>query len=171
MLNYVLRPLPYDVSFNPFVAPIEVDLFLGYVKALPTFPPAASDVAVLFQAGATSAAPIGQLRDLISVVNTDYWTIKKRWRHKIGYANNQGTGGLVQQQYNSNNDFKLNVVKRMDITKMLPSLVQFNDGATTPTTRNLYFFQQAVQANGTISGATTLTCGIDFWIDFHYEDA
>ena len=170
-LNYVLRPNVYDALFNAVPRPTEVQLMLGYVKNTPSFVPAALDINQLFQAGSSVAAPVGSLRDIVSVINTDYWVIKKRWTHKIGFAQASGTGASAGAQYYSNNDFKYNVVKRLDITKMVPTTVQFNDGGLTPTSKNLFLMYQSVNADGGVFGATVLPTNIEFWIDYHYEDA
>lgn len=170
-LNYVLRPTIYSATSNPFPQPVEVQLMLGYVKNTPSFAPAGLDVQQLFQSGSSAVAPVGSLRDIISVINTDYWVIKKRWTHKIGYSAATGTGSNPNNQYFQNNDFKLNAVKRVDITKMLPALIQFNDNAISPTTKNLFFMQNAVTSDGGINDATRLPANIEFWIDFHFEDA
>lgn len=170
-LNYVLRPNPYDATFNGRPRPTEVQLMLGYTKSLPTIIPGAADLTQLFQNGASVAAPIGNLRDLISIINTDYWVIKKRWTHKIGFAANTGTGADAGVQFGANNDFKLNAVKRLNITSMIPALIQFNDGGLTPTSKNLFFMYYAVAADGTTFSSTTLPTAIDYWVDFHYEDA
>lgn len=171
MLSYVLRPNPYDAVFNTTAIPQEVDLFLGYTKQLPGFLPVAADVTSLFQSGSTSIAPAGTLRDLISTVNTDYWHISKRWRHKIGYSSNNGTGANLGNQTFNNNDFKLNVVQKLDITKFCPKTVTFNDSNNTPQGKNLFFFYQSIRADGIAGSATALPCNIEFWIDFRYEDA
>lgn len=170
-LSYVLRPNQYDVTFNAAQVPSEVQLMLGYVKNTPCFAPSPADIAQLFQSGSSVTAPVGSLRDIISVINTDYWVIKKRWTHKIGYAINSGTGGVAGAQYFSNNDFKLNVVKKIDVTKMIPQLFQFNDGSITPTSKNLFFMFYAVAASGEVISNVKLPCNIEFWIDYHYEDA
>jgi len=170
-LSYVLRANQYDAINNPAPIPCEVQLMLGYVKNTPSFAPAAVDINQLFQNGSSSAAPVGNLRDIVSVINTDYWVIKKRWLHKIGYSVSQGTGAQVIPQYYANNDFKLNVVKKMDITKMVPATYQFNDGGISPTSRNLFFMYQAVAASGEILPATRIPITIEYWIDYHYEDA
>jgi len=171
MLNYVLRPLPYDAITNPFPQPQEVMLMLGYVKNTPSFAPIAGDINGLFQSGNTTTGPIGTLRDIVAVVNTDYWVIKKKWTHKLGYANYGGTGTLPAQQSFANNDFKLNHVRRMDITKFIPKTVNFNDTNVTVNTRSLFFMQEAVPCNGSAFAAGQLTANIEFWIDFHYEDS
>lgn len=171
MLNYVLRPLPYDVITNPNPQPQQILLILGYVKNTPSFAPIAGDINGLFQAGNSITGPIGTLRDIIAVPNTDYWVIKKKWTHKLGYANNQGTGLVAGQQYFANNDFNLSVVKRMDITKFIPKTVNFNDANVTVNTKNLFFMQEAVPCNGSANPAGSLVANIEFWIDFQYEDA
>jgi len=171
MLSYVLRPTAYDVAFNNSPCPVEVDMFLGHVNQLPGFLPLPGDLTFLFQTGSASSAPVGSLRDLISTVNTDYWTIKKRWRHKIGFSSNNGTGGYAAGQYAQNNDFKMNVVKKMDITKFINKNLKFNDGTATIQGKNLFFFYQAVKANGGVTTSTELTANIEFWIDIQYEDA
>jgi len=147
-LSYVLRPNPYNASTNPTPQPVEVRLMLGYVKNTPTFAPISGDINQLFNLGSTTTAPVGTLKDLISVYNTDYWTIKKSWTHKIGYANNAGTGALAGSQTFANNDFKLNVVQRLDITNHMQKTCVFNDSSATTNTKNLFFMFYAVATNG-----------------------
>lgn len=170
-LNYILRPTPYDAVSNPNPCPTEVQLMLGYLRASPNTLPVAADINQLFQAGSSSAGPVGTLRDLISSINTDKWVIKKRWTHKLGFADNSGTGALPGSQYFDNNDFHLNIKRSINITKMLPSHFRFNDTEQSNLTKNLFFLQNAVQANGSGGGATQLFANIEFWIDIRYEDA
>jgi len=171
MLKYVLNPLPYSATSNPFPAPVEVDLFLGHLKGCPGELPNAGDFNILFQSGNTSFAPVGSLNDLISDVNNDYWTIKKRWRHKIGYSTYTGSGSIATQQYFANNDFNLNAIKKLDITRFVHKTMKFNDTNNTLQGTNLFFFYQAVSATGNVNTAATIPCQISFWIDIHYEDA
>jgi len=171
MLNYILNPVSYDAGVNPNPAPSEVRMMLGYVKNTPSFAPIAGDINQLFQAGSTSAAPVGNLKDLISVYNKDYWEIKKSWTHKLGFASNTGTGALVGAQYFSNNDFKLNVMKKIDITKLCPKTCVFNDTSGTTNTKNLFFMFYAVSTQGATTSNITTPVRIDYWIDYVYEDA
>jgi len=170
-LNYVLRPLPYDLTFNPNPSPVQVLMYLGYVKNSPSFIPIVGDFSYFYQSGSSSISPFGTLRDSVAIINSDYWVIKKRWSHKIGFAENSGTGASAGGQYATNNDFKMNVVKRMDITSMCPKTCTFNDGSGGVTNKNLYLMYEAVLANGNTTGAQFLTANIDYWIDFVYEDA
>ena len=171
MLNYVLHPTAYNATTNPFPAPIELDMFLGYVKIEPGILPGLSDLGNLFQAGSVSFPPVGGLNDLVSTVNTDYWHISKRWRHKIGYSNYSGTGSNPVPNYYTNNDFKLNVVKKLDITKFVSKTLKFNDSNNTLQGKNLFFFYQAVNAQGTLNTSGMTPCRIDYWVDIQYEDS
>lgn len=171
MLNYILRPNPYNATTNTFPQPLEVQLFLGYVKQYPGIKPEAGDTSILFQLNNSAIAPSGTLTDVITEVNKDDWLIKKRWTHKVGYADYSGTGVNLTAQSFANNDYKLNIVKRMNITSMCPKTLLFNDGNTTTQTKNLFFFYQAVSSAGGVFGATQVPCHIDFWVTMDYEDA
>jgi len=170
-LRYILRPTGYDAGSNPFPAPVVVDLYLGKIKVCPGEIPAAVDFNTLYQNGNTSFGPVGNLNDLISETNKDYWTISKRWSHKVGFANTQGTGGAANFQYFANNDFKLNIMKKMDITKHYPKTLKFNDGTNQVQGPGLFLFYQCVSAGGGQNASTVLPCHITFWIDIQYEDA
>jgi len=171
MLNYVLRPNPYSALNNAGPAPVEIEMFLGYLKQFPSTLPTPGDFNNFYQVGNTSVAPTGNLNDLASSVNKDYFVIKKQWRHKIGYANNAGTGSNVAYQTFANNDFKLNIVKKLNITQHVPKLIQFNDASPTATSRGLFFWYQGVSSAGNILANTQTPVHIDFWIDFSFEDA
>jgi len=171
VLRYILRPNGYNVSTNPFPAPVVVDMFLGRTRICPGDQPIAGDMITLFQNGNTSFGPVGNLNDLISETNKDYWTIKKRWQHKIGFADSSGSGSTASQQYFANNDFKMNVIQRLDITKHYPKILKFNDGTNQVQGPGLFFFYQCLNASGDTNASTVLPCHITFWIDVQYEDA
>jgi len=171
VLRYILRPNPYNVDSNPFPAPTQVDLFLGRTRLCPGDQPIVGDFVNLFQNGNSSIAPVGSLNDIIAAPNTDYFTIKKRWSHKIGYNDYFGSGSIATQQYFSNNDFKLNVVRKLDITKHYPKTLKFNDGTNTVQGPGLFLWYQAVSASGAINGSTVLPTHLTFWLDIQYEDA
>jgi len=171
MLNYILNPVAYDAGVNPNPSPSEVRLMLGYVKNTPSFAPIAGDINQLFNSGSTTIAPVGNLKDLVSVYNKDYWSIKKSWTHKLGFASSTGTGSLPGAQFYANNDFKLNVMKRLDITKLCPKTCIFNDTSGTTNTKNLFFMFYAVSTQGATTSNITTPVRIDYWIDYIYEDA
>lgn len=171
MLNYVLTPNGYNVDSNAFPAPVHVDMFLGRTKLCPGDQPIAGDMAQLFQNNNASSAPAGTLQDLIGNVNTDYWLIKKRWQHKIGFAAAEGAGAISNLQFYQNNDYRMNVLRKLDITKHYPKTIKFNDNNTTQQGPGLFLFYQCVNALGGTQSASTLPCAIKFWVEIQYEDA
>lgn len=171
MLRYVIRPVPYNALSNTSPVPMEVDLFLGHTKATPAILPSNADLQYLYQIGSSSGPPVGNLTDIIAPINKDYWNISKRWRHKLGFAE-YGTNGTQPTNQNlTNNDFKLNAVRSINITKYIPKRVSFNDGGGATTSKGLFFFYQAVSATGTTLDSTQIPLNIQFWVDFEYEDA
>lgn len=171
MLSYVLRPNDYDAVSNTVPQPIEVQLFLAHTRDEPGTTPIAADMNVLFQLNNSSTQPSSTLADLVAPINTDVWKIHKKWTHKIGFASNEGTGNSQNAAYFANNDFKLNVVKRMDITKYLPKTFKFNDGSSVIYNKGCFFFFQAISCIDNVLVATQTPVHIDYWVDYVYEDA
>ena len=169
--NYVLRPAVYDVTVNPAPVPCDIQMLFGNVKADPGLLPNATDFQSLFQLGNTSSPPIGYLTDLIQPYNNDYWDIRKTCLHKIGYSSITGTGGTASTQYLANNDYKFNVVRKIDLTKQCPKTLKFDDTGTSISGRNLYFMIQGVAANGVTLASTSKPMSIDFEVILEYEDA
>lgn len=172
MLNYTLVPLPYDAVTNANPQPIICQFFLGNVKNSRGVIPSvvAGDFNQIVDIGSTSSALAGNLQDLCCEFNRDYWDMKKVWTHKLGFANYEGTGAEVDAQYRSNNDYRLNYVKKLNITKYCPKTVKFNDGTNQQQGPNLFFMFQCVGSGGGILGATTLQARINYWVHIHYED-
>lgn len=171
VLRYVLRPTVYDATSNPNPAPAHIIMFLGNYKQYKGVLPTNIEVGQLYDTGSGSSAPQGDLSDLIQPINKDAWDIKKMWSHKLGFAAYGGSGGLLQWQSYTNNDFKLNVVRKMDITKFCPKTIKFNDSQATQQGANLFLMYEAVAANGAVLPATQRPYAIDYWIDYTYEDA
>lgn len=170
MLRFVLLPMPYDVTNNPTPKPQNVILFIGKVKnAKPQFPVAA-DFAKLYQTGDTSAPPVSNLYDCISPLNTDYFTIYKKMMFKVGTNFYSGTGSDANRQFLTNNDYKLNVIKSINITKYCPKLLKFNDGTLQPTNDGLFLWSMSINADGTQSIAN-VTTRLQTTVEYTYEDA
>jgi len=171
MLNYTLYPLAYNATTNLRPQPVEVLMYLGNTKASRGIIPDSGDLSVFFQLGATARPPNGSLDDCLLDVNRDYWDVKKAWRHKIGNANNGGTGNLAAAQSFANNDFKLSVVRRLNITKLCPKTVKFNDSSNPQQGPNLFFMFQCVPAAGGVFAADQRVVHINYFVQIDYEDA
>lgn len=169
MLKYVIVPLPYDAATNATPQPFHVQLFLGRVKQAKSYLPTSTDVGLLFNAGSSSFGPSGGLIDLNSDVNTGYWDIKKVWEHKVGYAIDKNISTTYQEF--ANNDFKYNVVRKMDITRYIQKLIQFNDSSASVQNGNLFFGYQAISATGNATGASQILARMNYSITITYEDA
>jgi len=59
----------------------------------------------------------------------------------------------------------------MDITKLCPKTMKFNDTDNTLQGPNLFFFFQAVSAVGSAGSSGALTATVRYWLSITYEDA
>lgn len=171
MLRYVLNPQEYSATFNPNPLPTHIQLFLGRVKQSKSVLPSTTEIGRLFNAGSIAYGPAGNLSDLNAIINDDYWDIKKKWTHKLAFAEYAGTGSVPGQNYFANNDFKLNHVRTLDITRYVQKMVTFDDSNATVQNGNLFFFYQAIAANGGSTGASIVNSRINFSIEIQYEDS
>lgn len=172
MLNYNITPTPYNAATNSQPQPFIVQLFLGNIKPyrglIPTT--AAGDFNQIVQIGSSTSALAGSLSDLCCELNRDYWDMKKVWTHKVAFADYAGTGNEPNAQFRSNNDYKLNVIKKLDITKYCPATITFNDGTNQQLGPNLFFMFQAVGSGGGVLGSSIEIARINYWIHITYED-
>lgn len=172
--SYVLRPSVYDAVVNPTVKPLEVLVFFGVVKNSKPLQPVSSDFAKLFQAGDSTHAPYSNLLDTIAEINKDWFQVYKSFRHKIGYSGAYSPSAQAvnasTQQYYLNNDFKYNIIKKVNLTKHCPKTLKFNDATQQPTNGGLWMWAMCVNADGTTSTSTT-PCFMDYKVTYHYEDA
>lgn len=172
MFNFVLRPEPYSngIPANGVPNPQEVLIFFGKVKNAKPQAPISTDFAKLWQAGDSSHAPYSTTLDLIQDVNKDWFQVFKVLRYKVGYSIATGTGNNASSQYYANNDFKLNVCKRLNITKYCPKVIKFNDATSQPTNDGLWMWAMAVNADGT-TNLNQVSVKMDYTLNFEYEDA
>lgn len=166
-LRYTLNCLGYDAITNPNPLPVHVQLFLIRLKGQKnTLPP---DVSRIYNLGGSAFANTGGLVDLNASLNTDLFQ-GKIWSHKLGFANYAGSGGLLAQQTFANNDFPLNIVKRLDITRMFQKTALFDDSSQAVINGNYFFGYQSIAATNSVTGSTILNTRINYSIEIQYED-
>jgi len=170
VFSFAISPNSYNATNNNPVIPQEVIIYFGVVKNSKAIEPVTSDFQRLYQSNGTFVAPSGSLLDLTQEINSDYWTIRKICRYKVGTATYNATGASPNDQNFANNDFKLNVVKTLDLTSICPKTVMFNDTVSQPTNDGLYMFVQCVPANGS-QGASLRPLRMEYCIRYSYEDA
>jgi len=168
--SFVISPNSYNATLNNPMLPQEVIIYFGVVKNSKAIEPTSTDFSRLFQNNGSQTAPNGTLLDLTQEFNTDYWTIRKVVRYKVGTANYGGTGSSPNDQSFANNDFKLNIVRTLDLTSICPKQLMFNDTVAQPTNDGLFMWVQCVPANGS-QGSSLRPLRMEYCIRYSYEDA
>lgn len=169
--NFVLRPAPYNSpTLNPIPIPQDVIIMFGKVKNSAPQTPSNTDFAKLWQSGDTFHAPYGNLLDNLQDVNRDWFTVYKILRLKVGSSINTAFGANNSAMNYSNNDYKLNVIRRINITKYMPKRFMFNDvNSLQPTNDNLWMWAFCNPADG--SAASPVPVYMDYTVSYVYENA
>lgn len=169
ILRYIIHCLPYNATTNTAPCPMDVIMWFGRLKRSVDSPTAAN-FSNFFQFGSTSVAPVGDLSDINGVINTDYFTVCKKVVHKIGYADYSGTGVNVGAQSYANNDYKYNVVRKLDLTSFYGKEFIFNDSDNDPQNTRLYVWFEAIRADGLTGISTNIPCIFRGTLDYTYTD-
>lgn len=170
MLNYVLRPTPYNATVNPSPQPVHVQMYLLYLKQSSGSLPGSAEFTAFYNNGSSSFAPSATLSDLISDENTSRFTILKKWSHRVGFQNNQNSGVNVGWQGYANNGFQMNIVKKLNITSLYPKILRFDDSGQSLMGRGVFLCYQAIASNGLALAAGIRPVAIDFWVHLEFED-
>lgn len=172
ILKYVLRPMPFDGTNNRFPQQYDVMIMIGKLKENKIIPPTSTALTLIWQDGNTSHTWWNDLRDMVATPNRDKFTVYKMIKHKIGWAAVQGQTFdtfVPDKQYHANNDYKLNVIRELDVTQYAPKMMLFNDATTIPTNDGLHMWAFAVPADG--SQATEARPIAMTWAThYYYED-
>lgn len=158
---------------NPYVpSQYNVRLFIGRLK-LTNSTPITANYNVLLRTGATalqfdSQDPLSLCRG----INTEEWTIFYDRIHKIGVqspANNAATFNIASGI--ANNDYKLNKMLKIDLTRMIKKKLLFSDSGTQPTNTGLYIFAGLVDALGSNALPASPPVLLHYDLEMSYEDA
>jgi len=173
MLSLVIYPLQYDATTNLFPFPQEVMIFILSNKTNPTVRP--TSIPSLIQYGNTTQSLTSSLQDICNVPigwNKDLYVVHKVIVKKLGPSQWPiGNPGFAANTASGpNNDFKLNHVLHIDVTKYCPKTITFNDGTNSASSRMTYFYVQAVPANGYVQTNTQLPCECYTRVDYTYTD-
>lgn len=166
-LYFMMNPNPYTGLLNNAPKPLLIRLFIGYERTSPTVTP--TNFSQLFQFGNASQAPNNFIVDMFRPINKDKFVCKS-FLIKLGNADYTGTVASATYQYYSNNDFKLNVFKKINLMKYINKTVTYNDTTANPTSRGLWMWYQVVNCDNTpITG--TIPGQINYVLSCEYEDA
>lgn len=167
----VVHPTPYNATSNVTPAPCMLKMYFFYDKYNPAEVPTVKANGDFFQFGSTTTTFQNDLSDIVSPINQDRYRVMATRTMKLGYAWYEGTGAQANQGNLSNNDFKLNAVFRVDLTRCVPKVYTFRDGVTSPTTRGIYMMAVPIYANGLQMSAATIPLQISWVQTCEYEDA
>ena len=133
-----------------------------------------------FQAGNTSLSFNGTLVDLTRQVNTSQVTLLKREFFKVGTqyvtsASAVGGTNTTNQQY-SDGTVGISQMFKMDLTKCLPKILNYNDTDNSPTNSLTWMAWVPYRVDGgeiktSLNFYTgTIPAYVDFEVDYLYKD-
>jgi hypothetical protein len=174
MVSFSMWPEPYDAINNATPSPQDIMIFILSNKVNNTVRP--TSLPTFVQNGTADQSLTAALQDLTDVkmgFNRDLYTIHKVIHKKLGYSSwPMGNPGFAANTANSpNNDYHLNQSISIDVTKYCPKDITYQDTNNSPTSRMVYFYIQAVPANGFVQGTTALPVETYSRIDYWYTDA
>lgn len=168
IMRYIIYPTSYNATSNPTPSPANVRIFIGRNKVSPANSPVGGTT--LFQNGDSSNGLTGGLADCIMPLNRDVAIVYKEIHHKVGHAHNVSAGGgQTFNQMQSNTDYKMNVIRTLDVTKYVPSTITYSDGVTAPTCPSTWFNIWYANADNSIDSATA-AYAIWWSIQYEFED-
>lgn len=174
-LNMVIIPEPWDENYNNNIRPLNGRLWFFRTKRNKQVPPLAADVCgatgKIFQDTTGMSGFAGNLSDNLMRLNSDLFTYIGHKDFKLGFSAYNGTGTNTQpaDQYYHNNDYKMNCIFKMNITKYLPKIFSWDDSGV-PTHAYTYCLVQVVKADGSSSDFSQLPCRIQYELGWHYKD-
>lgn len=172
-LSICVAPNAYDATNNPTPGPCILKIWIYRIRGSSTTTEVASALNGYFlDANSSSTGLYGTYTDLNNPVNEDMIHLLHTEEHKIGFATNNGTGGVAGEEYTTNNDFNTFKHIKRDITKFLYASYDFPDALKTPLkqattwlTMEMIPYDNAVGSVGARPGTMQIS------IDYNYTDA
>ena len=152
-IKFVLFPGTYSALNNPNPAPQDIRIIIFKWKDTPTTLASTSTMSNFWQRGDSSEAPSGTLTDMIHDVNKDKYTVYYDKTVKVGYQNDATSGSYTFSQSYWNNDYKVNVIRKIDVTKWCPKTIGYLDNSTLPETPVLQMMILSSTADNTQNNA------------------
>lgn len=184
-LRGIIRVAPgYDPVLNYNPCPMYVTMYVARLKQHLSDSSTELETVIdntVFQNGSTSLGMSGLPNDLLNTFNSDQITLLYKRVFKVGYAQYVSGFGVnapanVYQQF-ANNDFKLMRMFKINLSKLLPKKMKFNDSTDICTnTRKLWLFFCVTRedniinqtSTGSYTGPVPAECELS--ADFYYKD-
>lgn len=173
IFRFVMYPLAYNAVSNLTPKPLDIGMWIVSGKKGIQCNNIADLATILnsnfFANGSTSVGMLGTLYDLVSVVNNDVITVHKFMKFKLGASNAQLQTGVTADK--SNNDYKYNIIRKINVTKYIPKKITFDDANNSSTSKQVFIVFAPINADGTGIASTQFPCAIFAGLDVQYEDA
>jgi len=169
ILSGVITSSGYNAVSNAFPTPQDVVIWIFTTKQSNSITTSLSS-ANFFQNGSTTSNLQGNLVDLILPINQDSFILRGRKVFKQGYASYVGSGNIPNSGNFNNNDYKLSNIFKWDITDMLPTVIDWNDGSAFPNSYLVQMAVESVDSQGTGQSPNALPTSMTFSINYVYTD-
>lgn len=168
-LDLLFTPQLYNATSNTFPYPTMVRVIVFSQKESNDLP---TSLPNFFQQGSSATAPISTGFDMILPVNKDVYTPYYDRVIKLGTSSwpTNISGGNPNAGGYGNNDYSLNPMLHIDVTKYLPSVVTFNDNLSNPTSKAVFVTILASRSDGTTSATTQIPGRVFASLKFKYTD-
>jgi len=160
--------LPYNIATNPMSAPLWIKMFLVSYKTRSGVALGSTTVnSDFFEVGGATSGFNGNMRDLLTPVNSESWTLYQTKTCKLGFSSTSASAPAGTVGFYDNSPFSIPF--SFNYGKHLKTKLLYNDASTSCTNRNMYLLFQAVYADGT--NTAILPAELHYCNEFKYEDA
>lgn len=172
-LDIVLTPNIYHNTYNNNPRPQVVRLYIFKDKRDPTVTMAPSDLPDFFANGSTTQGFSGTLLDMCKRLDKSNYTYLGSYTWKIGFdglnRNDPWTTPSLGVQVYPNNDYKMNVIKSIDITKYMPKIVSYTDGGIC-TNAKVFGLIQTVNSDMSVNAFANTALQVACQITYNFKD-
>lgn len=172
-IRFVLYPQLYNATSNATPKNLDIIMYIFSTKKSVLGNTVLDAFNVLnstfYANGSGSIGLLNNLYDLVSFPNNEIVRLHKKKIFKLGPSNAQLQTGVNAGW--SNNDYKYNIIRTINIKKYLPKKITFNDTDNNSTSNQVFAVFHPINADGTTIPSTNFPCSIFFGIDISFEDA
>lgn len=132
-IKFIMSPRAIDVTTNQNPIPQDVRILIMKSKDTPTTKMSFTELnGGIFQNGNSDSGFSGQLPDLIRDINKDLYTVYYDKLFKVGPSSVYSTvsDNGKNSFYFANNDYKSNLILKIDVTKWVGKQLTFNDNTS-----------------------------------------
>lgn len=172
LFNYTIHPNSYNATTNPDMFPQEVLIYFFKIKGNTSDTFDTTYLSQFYENGSSNQSPTGYLMDINNKINEDSFTFLCMKRHKVGRSIIGTAANLTLPNYNSgvNNDFKFNIVGKVNLTKYCPKRIVWTDGQAQANVPVIHMLVQTISALGGVQTTSILPITMFGKVEYVYTD-